>query len=209
MTHWKRFSWLLLVPALAAMLLVACGGGDDDDDSDSDSKSSSSSSKDDDADEKKSTSSSKDDDEDDKKSTSSSKDEEDEDEESTSSSNATSADKKYVSQICSALIQFEEELFEAVMEVDAEDEAAAAKALAEPMDKLVQAWEDADPPKDLKKYHEQAVDQAKDAVAKLKKGDMNAFEEMGDLPAADKDIEDRLNAAASEDEDCIAAGMIF
>ncbi|MFN0093512.1 MAG: hypothetical protein ACKVVT_01880 [Dehalococcoidia bacterium] len=128
------------------------------------------------------------------------------------SSAGTGSDEAYVTDFCEATIKFGDELIAVLEDVGTEvdDEAAATKLLAKPLESLVAELRKAKPPKDVKKAHDEIVTKLNGAVKDLKDG-KNAeqvFEAL-DEPKLDKDVSDRLNKAAEKVDACVEAGVSF
>lgn len=122
------------------------------------------------------------------------------------SSSGTGTDDTYVAQICSATIKFSDAI-KKVNPADVQSADAAAKAITAPLNDYVTSISQANPPKDIKPYHDQIVKAFQDAQAKLKT-DPNALQGFTP-PKAPQAIEDRLTKAATSNKDCVAAGFTF
>ena len=186
----KTRRWLRFLAAGAAifaiMLFAACGGDDDDDDTDSDDNGSESS---------------------DSTNTPSSSGG------NTSSGgggNASSSDKKYVASICKATLEFTN-AFSAINPSSLTDESKVFEVLEKPFNDYVKALDDADPPKDFKDYHNQAVDQMKVILKAIKDRDQDALDNIqeADFPEPPAGLQARLEDAAKDNKDCKEANVNF
>jgi len=132
------------------------------------------------------------------------------DDDSGGSSGGTGSDETYVAQICAASLKFNKALDAATKDMKPTDLASAdaiAKIFAGPFDEYLKALAKANPPKDVKPYHDEVVKVFKDAQGKLK-SDPNALESINppDPPQA---VKDRLDKVAASNKDCVAAGFTF
>ena len=118
----------------------------------------------------------------------------------------TGTDAEYVASICKAQRTFRESL-DSVDVTKLSDPSAQAKALVDPVSKYVDDIKDADPPKDVKPYHDDIVAYLEGELDKLKKGDASALQ--GDSPSAPDDIRARLQTVADTNEDCKATSFAF
>jgi hypothetical protein len=164
---------------------VACGGGDDDDDNGGNGATTTTGSADNQETPTKASSNSSD-------------------------ANPSNADEKYVGQICKATLDFLTSI-RTIKPEDLQDEAKAADAMKKPFESYVKAMEDADPPKEAKSYHEEALKQLKATLKALQDGDENAFEQLSstELPDPPGDLSSRLDAAAAKNKDCQETGFNF
>lgn len=123
----------------------------------------------------------------------------------------TGNDEDYVSAICKAAAQFQEELFDAFGDIDLDaSEEEQIQAFAEPFENFANAIEDANPPSDLSDWHNDTVDAINEIVDQIKDGNVDALESnedpIGEPPG---DAAERLQAIAAENEDCLAADFTF
>ena len=83
--------------------------------------------------------------------------------------------------------------------------------LEDPIREFVEGIEDADPPDDAEDYHEQAVEHMRAYLEAVENRDQEALDELDaiEFPEAPADLEQRLSAAARENEECRAAGFAF
>lgn len=180
MTIRKYALWLGLVPlALGATFFTACGGGDDDDDGGNDSSSNSSKNDNDDKDTKS----------DDKGDT-----------------KASSADEKFVSDLCKIGATFARDLDKAEPPANADD----LGNLTKPFEKFAEDFDDLKPPKDLKDWHDQASKALNDLVKALKDGDFEAMAEADQpFPELPDAARERFEKLAEKDKDCQEAENLF
>jgi hypothetical protein len=123
------------------------------------------------------------------------------------------SDEQYVATLCKASLNFSksfEDIFKDPKNA-AKNEEDAMKLFVEPYEKLVKDMEKANPPKDLKSYHNDMVDSLKKALDGMKKGDIEAIMAVGDtgVPEPPQDVADRLQRAAADNEDCKEADFSF
>jgi len=123
------------------------------------------------------------------------------------------SDKDYVAAMCKASLKFQNSLEEAATKdpskISNPDE--AFKVLSGPLDAFLADIKKANPPKDVKTYHDKVVKALSDASSKLKKDkDITAFATLGDsLADAPQEISDRLDKVAQDNPDCEKAGFTF
>ena len=128
----------------------------------------------------------------------------------------TGTDDAYVASICGAYDDFADtfaDMLSKRLEGNSQpkNQQEALKIYIEPFEKLVEGMEDANPPKDVKKYHDNMVKSLKSSLKKANDGDTNAFAALGspsfpDLPA---DVRERLNDATRANKDCKDASFSF
>ncbi len=130
---------------------------------------------------------------------------------SSSSSGGTGSDEKFVADICKAGAQFSKDLEKASANLgNASDPKKAAEALADPFEDFAKAFDKAKPPKDLKDWHDQASKKLNEAVAALKKGDLESDIFTGEpFPDPPKEASDRLTKIAENNKDCKDADFSF
>ncbi len=136
----------------------------------------------------------------------------DDDDSGGSTSGATGSDEKFVADICKAGAQFSKDLEKATADLaSVTDPKKAAEKLADPFEDFANAFQKAKPPKDLKDWHSDASDKLDDAVAALKKGDLEAdiFTQDEPFPDPPKDAADRLSKIADNNKDCQDADFSF
>ena len=94
---------------------------------------------------------------------------------------------------------------------DITDEDKAIEAMVKPFENFANAIDDANPPKDLKDWHDQTVETLDDVVKKLKDGDVEALSSFGDspLPEPPADASERLQKIADKNKDCQDADFAF
>ncbi len=117
-----------------------------------------------------------------------------------------SSDEDFVAELCQAVVRLNTDFEAAIKSASTEtDPAKAVEKLIPPVEKFVDAFDDADPPKDLKDWHDSAVTRLEAAVAKFKKAKtLASLEGFGDSPVpnpapAEKN---RLREAAQNVTEC-------
>ena len=124
-------------------------------------------------------------------------------------SGGTGTDEKYVASICKAGAEFATAMEKLSKDLASEkDLEKAAEKAAEPFEDFAKAFAKANPPKDLKEWHDDASDALDKAVKGLKDGN---FDALGDelMPDPPKDISDRLTKVADKNKDCQDADFNF
>ena len=124
-------------------------------------------------------------------------------------SGGTGTDEKYVASICKAGAEFATAMEKLSKDLASEkDLEKAAEKAAEPFEDFAKAFAKANPPKDLKEWHDDASDALDKAVKGLKDGN---FDALGDelMPDPPKDISDRLTKVADKNKDCQDADFSF
>ncbi len=122
------------------------------------------------------------------------------------------SDEAYVSSVCKSMLKFQDSMTSVTKDPSKlKDPTAIAKAFAEPFDQLLKDLKTANPPSDVKTYHDQVVAAFSKANDALKKGgDLSALEAVGnDIPKAPQAIEDRLQKVADKNADCKKADVNF
>jgi hypothetical protein len=125
-----------------------------------------------------------------------------------SSGGGNGSDASYVSAVCKAQLKLED-AFSTSDPSKVTDAKSAIEMYTKPLDQYVKDMKAANPPKDVKTYHDQLVKAFEDATAKLKKDSNPAA--LGDInsPEPPQAIKDRLTKAATADADCQKAGFSF
>jgi len=120
-------------------------------------------------------------------------------------------DEAYVGAICSALLTFQDDVTKVIADASGDEtDEEAAVLLVKPLEAYVKNLKKANPPSDVKEYHEDIVSKTEDAVKKIKDDkNLDAFNDIGDPKDPPQDIKDRLNDAASKNQDCIKADFTF
>ncbi|WP_322796396.1 hypothetical protein [Tepidiforma sp.] len=124
----------------------------------------------------------------------------------------TGSDEEFVADVCKAGAQFQKDLEAAFTKMaSADSQEDAVKAVAEPFEKFANAFKDANPPSDLKEWHKEASNSLDDAVAALKKGNMDAEIFSSDTPFPDPPAgaAERLQKIAENNKDCQDADLFF
>ena len=123
---------------------------------------------------------------------------------------STGTDEQYVSTICKASLKLTDAIATASSDPskvkNADD---AVKLLSEPFQQYLDDLKRANPPKDVKDYHDQTVKALSDSLAKLKKDKNPAALSGADQPQPSQAIKDRLSKVADTNEDCKKAGFSF
>lgn len=128
------------------------------------------------------------------------------------SSGGNGTDEKFVADICKAGANFSDAVQKLLSDpTKLASEGDAAKALAGPMDDFANAFAKANPPKDLKSWHDDASKAMKDAAKELKAGKTDGTFFSGDSPIGDppKEAQDRLTKIADNNKDCQKADLDF
>jgi hypothetical protein len=130
---------------------------------------------------------------------------------SSSSSGGTGSDEKFVADICKAGATFFAKLEKLAPEIATKSEAEQAKAAAPAMEDFANAFAKANPPKDLKEWHDETAKTMKDAVAELKAGKTDGTFFSGDSPFSDppEEAQARLSKIADGNKDCQDASFGF
>jgi|GEM_PF-3887852 len=186
----RRLAWLVLLPAVLAMVLVACGGDDDDDSDTGDEETAATEQAEDSGDESATN--------------------EDEKDSGSSGGGAapTSQDERYVTQVCNAMNTFLTTLEEAFLSFDPEkmDEEDPDKFFETFVSGLEDARDQlkaADPPGDVEEWHNLLVQFFDDTIAGVRdSGDM--LPDNYDFPNPPVDAQVRLAKAAEQNEACQA-----
>lgn len=194
----KKLAWLVLLPAVLAMLLVACGGDDDDDTTGGDDSNGAvtDNGSDDNSDGAKT---------DDKKT---------DDKKDSPLSGGTGSDEKYVADICKLSREWWDDMSAAFTKFDPEKPEEFAKALTDPLNQYANELGKVKPPKDLKEWHEGLVAMFKEMIKGVESGEGDIFSDSDaaypDMPA---DAMERLTKIAEKNDDCKAleeeGGSIF
>ena len=120
------------------------------------------------------------------------------------------SDEQYVATICKASLKLTDAIAKASSDPskvkNADD---AVKLLSEPFQQYLNDLKGANPPKDVKDYHDQTVKAVSDSLEKLKKDKNPSALSSGDQPQPSQTIKDRLSRVADSNEDCKKAGFSF
>jgi hypothetical protein len=126
------------------------------------------------------------------------------------------SDEKYVGQLCKATLELSGVLTKFLADAGKdpskfEDPEAVKKAFLGPMEDYLKAMEKADPPGDMKSYHNDAIKAIKQFVEELKKGeDLESIgDKVGEFPEPPAGVQARLAKAAANNKDCKEAGVSF
>lgn len=115
-------------------------------------------------------------------------------------------DESFVRDLCEASSQLTADLDTALKSASSQTDAGkAVEAFVAPLERYVDSFKDADPPKDLEAWHKSASDQLAGVVANFKETKtLSALEGFSDSPVPDPPAEakQRLRAAAAEVEEC-------
>ncbi len=121
-------------------------------------------------------------------------------------------DEGYVAALCEAFAQLQTDITDIVEDPDNADasEEDAVDLFLGPLEDYVENLDNANPPGDVEQYHDQLVDSAREAVDRVREeGNLDAFTELEDPEEPPQDIQDRLQAVADSNQDCIDAGFTF
>ena len=125
-------------------------------------------------------------------------------------SGGTGTDEQYVATICKASLKLTDAIAKASSDPskvkNADD---AVKLLSDPFQQYLKDLKGANPPKDVKDYHDQTVKALSDSLDKLKKDKNPSALSSGDQPQPSPAIKDRLSKVADKNEDCKKAGFSF
>lgn len=120
------------------------------------------------------------------------------------------SEKAYVADLCKASKDFQTAMTKLTSDPSKlSDQNAAMKAFAEPFENFANAVSRAKPPSDVKDYHNQVVKALQDVVAKLKKGDPEALNSLGDtaIPTPPASLSDKYDKLAKDNKDCANSGL--
>jgi hypothetical protein len=118
----------------------------------------------------------------------------------------TGTDAQYVADICKAQATFRDAL-KALDPTKLTTDSDQSKALVAPVTRYVNDVKAANPPKDVKPYHDKVVQFLSDGLDKLKKGDPTALN--GEPEQAPQTVRDRLQKIADGNEDCKKTSFTF
>lgn len=116
---------------------------------------------------------------------------------------ANGTDTEYVATLCEAALDFQETANTA-FEGGITNPAGLAEKLSEPFDEFVDRVEGANPPPDLREWHEGTVTELDRAAEALGKGTIAAISAMADIqfPELPSGAEERLRLVAADNPDC-------
>lgn len=199
MPRLKRFAWLVLLPAVLAMVLVACGGDDDDDADDTSGAGDATATATEERTEDNGNDSANDDSDDDKDSGSS------------GGSLPSGKDERYVTDVCNAFNTYLTNLSNVFLELDPEkiaedpekfeDPEALFKPFIEGLEKARDELKQADPPDDIREWHEAMV-QAFDQMIEGMRGNSDYLPDDFDVPEMPAKAQERLGRIAEKNEAC-------
>jgi hypothetical protein len=120
------------------------------------------------------------------------------------------SDEDYVAAICGAQREFQDTLAELEEELGTDaEEGVVAEAIIEPMETLIDRFNDADPPDDAAEYHGQVVDAFEEVLADVRETNTLAAFDTVDPGPAPADVAERFDALAVDNEDCQEIGFSF
>ncbi len=131
---------------------------------------------------------------------------------STSAGGGTGTDEKFVGDICKAAKTFSADLEKVTKDPNVlKDPKKAVDAVAGPFTTFSDAFTKANPPKDLKSWHDDASKKFKDYIDTLKKSNdiSTAFSGGNPIPPPPKDAADRLQKVAASNQDCKDSNFDF
>jgi len=120
------------------------------------------------------------------------------------------ADERYLTELCTGFGQFTEGFLEAVSDLSNESsDREIQDALEKPIDDLVKAMERAEPPRDVRDYHEDSLDQIKDLQEQVRAGNLEALtrQDEGVVPEPPEEVQARLSAVAANISECQGLGL--
>lgn len=124
----------------------------------------------------------------------------------------TGSDESYVAALCKAELKFADS-FNKAMSGDPSkltDPNEVAKMFTGPFDQLAKDMKAANPPKDVKEYHDQLVKAISDASTQLKNNkDISQLDFGSNIKEPPQDVSDRLQKIADKNEDCKKADFSF
>ena len=129
---------------------------------------------------------------------------------SSGSSGSTGSDETYVAQICGAQLKFTKALEDATKDMtpaDLSSPDAMVKLFTGPFNDYLSALGRANPPKDVKPFHDEMVKTFKAAQEQMKTNP-NALNDLNP-PAPPQNVTDRLDKVAAANKDCQAADFAF
>ncbi|MDZ7727523.1 MAG: hypothetical protein U5Q44_04620 [Dehalococcoidia bacterium] len=110
-------------------------------------------------------------------------------------------DESYAREMCTALSDYQDAFEEALSDIDPEaGEDEMVETLASTFRDLADSMDDVNPPSDLSDVHDEMVSSIESAASALEDGNMDALNEMD--TDVDQEIQDRLDAAAADVEEC-------
>lgn len=115
------------------------------------------------------------------------------------------ADEQYVRQLCIGFEEFTQSFLDAISNLDADSsDEEVQEALEEPIAALVRTMEEADPPGDVRDYHEDSLEQIRRMQEQIREGNLDALTEQEDgvVPEPPADVQERLTEAATRVEEC-------
>jgi hypothetical protein len=116
-------------------------------------------------------------------------------------------DEEYVDGVCTAVLDFNNEVERLGLENPEATEEEAAELVIEPLDVYIAALKDLDPPDDAEDFHNEVValtEEVRDRIEAEGNLDALAETEPAEAPA---DVRDRLNGIVAENETCQEAGF--
>ncbi|MGE0598505.1 MAG: hypothetical protein AB7J35_01595 [Dehalococcoidia bacterium] len=125
------------------------------------------------------------------------------------SGGGTGSDEKFVADICKAGAKFSEAMDKLQKDLSSEtDFTKIAEKAAQPFEDFANDFSKANPPSDLKEWHDSTSDALKTAVKGLKDGDFSALDEnlISEPPG---DAANRLAKVAEDNKDCQEADLNF
>ena len=127
-------------------------------------------------------------------------------------SGGTGSDEKYVSDLCKATLDFSKAIEKVSSDPSKLSSAGdISKAFSGPFEDYAKAISKANPPKDLKEYHNQVVKTLNDASKAMKGGGgLEGLAALGnDFPEPPQATQDRLQKIADKNKDCKDADLSF
>jgi hypothetical protein len=122
------------------------------------------------------------------------------------------SDEAYVAAVCAAVLAFQDDINEILLDPENADatEEEATELFLKPLEDYVGRLKRANPPSDVKPYHDQVVDSADAALKRVREeGTLDAFDDVAEPDDPPQAVRDRLRAAAAANDDCVEADFTF
>ena len=123
----------------------------------------------------------------------------------------TGSDAKFVADICKAGKTFSDDLTK-LLSGSTTDPSKAIEQIAKPFEAFAKAFDKANPPSDLKQWHNDATKSLNEVVKKMKGGDQEEILSALDgdpFPEPPKSASDRMQKVAEKNQDCKDANFTF
>lgn len=118
------------------------------------------------------------------------------------------SDEQYVRSVCSAFSEFTDGTKKLLQDQKLlTDEEKLGEELGKLIGELASRLSKANPPSDVRAYHEEVVAAFRTVGDQVGKGDFSAFESAGELPEPPQAVQDRLRAVAEKTKECEGLGL--